>query len=379
MCILESSVPDIDSVLQGRTSKAGQEPSKRDVSHLRLIAHVDCPLFDPLTLYALFCMSAAILLYSPNPRRSDVRCITPLFEKLELMLYEILRTEGDYPPLMSISGSRTGLHGVNVLWESSAGSRACSVHSNSPCVSLQCQNSGLEVGSVGGMNTDFPSAQNSDTCSADQNHFRSAHNKYDSDNYSEPYSEDEGSVGYTQPPDEFMGRFGYSRDRAGQDLIDQVPTLVLTPDFDILQTASGSTETAVTPRLDNPAKTASLKTTGAHIHGRVKSVPSRPKRRRWWQIHGLYSVPGKYNQELTPTMCLQGRHNLTSDWYNYLIEWAGPQFSPSVFPFAAPASRYRRKGKLVCQPAGGKKSNGGFNLPGGGGELILDAPARGSA
>ena len=89
VCILKSSIPDIDLVLQGRTAKAGQELSKRDVSHLRLIAHVDCPLFDPLTLDALFCMSAAILLYSPNPRRSDVRCITPLFEKHQLMLYEI--------------------------------------------------------------------------------------------------------------------------------------------------------------------------------------------------------------------------------------------------------------------------------------------------
>ena len=365
--IPESSIPDIDSVLQGRTSKAGQEPFKRDVSHLRLIAHVDCPLFDPLTQYALFCMSAAILLYSPTPRRSDVRCITPLFEKHELMLYEILRTEGDYLPLMTISGSRTGPHGEDVLWESSAGARSCSVHSNSPCISLQCQNSGLGVGSVGGMNTNCPSAQNSDTCSADQNYFRSAHKKYDSDNYSESYSEDEGSLGYTQPPDEFMGRFGYSRDRAGQEFIDQVPTQVLTPDFNILLTASGSTETAVTAGLDNPAKTASLKTIGANIHGRVKLVPSRPKRRRWWQIHGLYNLSGNYNQELTPTKFLQGRYALTSDWCNYLIDWAGPQFSPSVFPFAAPASRYRRKGKLVCQPAGGKKSNGGFNLPWGGG------------
>ena len=49
---------------------------------------------------------------------------------------------------------------------------------------------------MGGMNTDFPSAQNPDTCSADKSSFRSAHEKYDSDDYSEPYSEDEGSVGY---------------------------------------------------------------------------------------------------------------------------------------------------------------------------------------
>ena len=74
-------------------------------------------------------------------------------------------------------------------------------------------------------------------------------------------------------------------------------------------------------------------------------------------------------------MFLQGRYALTSDWSEYLIEWAGPQISPDVFPFAAPASRYRRKSKLVCQPEWGKKANGGFNLPWGGENLFLMPPS----
>ena len=94
-------------------------------------------------------------------------------------------------------------------------------------------------------------------------------------------------MGYIQQPDEIMGRFWSSRDRAGQEFIHEVPTQVLTPDFDILQKASGSTEAAVTACLDIPAKTASVKAIGAGIHGGVKSVPSTPKKRRWWQIHGL--------------------------------------------------------------------------------------------
>ena len=193
---------------------------------------------------------------------------------------------------------------------------------------------------MGGMNTHFSSPQNPDTGPADQYCSRSAHKNYDS----ELYRKDEGSVGYLQLPDQFTGRFGYSRDRTGQESVCQVPTQVLTPDPDILEPAS-------------------INMFGVGIQVPVKLVPSRPAKLTWWHTNGPYNLSRMYNQELTPTMCLQGQYVFTSIRYGYPIDLASHQFSPSIYPFAAPASGYRRKRKLLCQPAVGKKSNVGFDLP----------------
>ena len=34
---------------------------------MRVIFHVDWPLFEPRKVYSIFCISAAILMYSPTP------------------------------------------------------------------------------------------------------------------------------------------------------------------------------------------------------------------------------------------------------------------------------------------------------------------------
>ena len=41
--------------------------STKDVSNMRVISDVDWPLFEPLEVYSIFCISAAILMYSPTP------------------------------------------------------------------------------------------------------------------------------------------------------------------------------------------------------------------------------------------------------------------------------------------------------------------------
>ena len=81
--------------------------STKDVSNMRVISHVDWPLFQPLKVYSIFCISAAILMYSPTPQSAAIGCITPLFERHELILYDTLRSGGEYFPLMAISGFRT--------------------------------------------------------------------------------------------------------------------------------------------------------------------------------------------------------------------------------------------------------------------------------
>ena len=85
-------------------------------------------------------------------------------------------------------------------------------------------------------------------------------------------------MGSFQPPQEFMGRFGYPRDRAGQEIIDQMPAQLLTPDPDTLEMAKGSTVAAVTARLENPEKSAPIGRIGAGAYSREKKVPSRRKR-----------------------------------------------------------------------------------------------------
>ena len=130
---------------------------QRDASKLKVIAHVDWPLFDPLRVYSLLCISAAILMHSPTPQSVGIGCITPLFERHELILYDTLRSDREYLPLMSISGSRTGPAGDNVLSEVSADSRPCTVHSNSLHASPPDQNSGCEGCSVRGKSSELSS------------------------------------------------------------------------------------------------------------------------------------------------------------------------------------------------------------------------------
>ena len=74
---------------------------------MRVIFHVDWPLFEPLKVYSIFCISAAILMYSPTPQSAAVGRITPLFERHELILYDTLHSGGEYLPLMAILGFRT--------------------------------------------------------------------------------------------------------------------------------------------------------------------------------------------------------------------------------------------------------------------------------
>ena len=62
-------------------------------------------------------------------------------------------------------------------------------------------------------------------------------------------------------------------------------------------------------------------------------------------------------------MIRNGRYAIHTDWYGHLLQWAGPQFQPKVFPLAAPGSCYRHNGKWVNQPKGGKDVNGGFAIP----------------
>ena len=36
------------------------------------ISHVDCPLLEPFKVYSIFCISAAILMYSPTPQSAAI-------------------------------------------------------------------------------------------------------------------------------------------------------------------------------------------------------------------------------------------------------------------------------------------------------------------
>ena len=56
----------------------------RDISNSRVSAHVDWPLFESMKVSSIFCMSAAILMYSPAPKRAAIECVNPLFEQNEL-------------------------------------------------------------------------------------------------------------------------------------------------------------------------------------------------------------------------------------------------------------------------------------------------------
>ena len=101
--------------------------------------------------------------------------------------------------------------------------------------------SGTEAGPTAPeLDNDTSRSQISQLTSAEKEYFSPVHNIQDGDAHSEPYSEDEGSVGYSQPPDEFMGRFKLSRDRSGQEITghaDKQHCLNLA--VDALETASG--------------------------------------------------------------------------------------------------------------------------------------------
>ena len=62
--------------------------SQKDVSNIRVISHVDWALFEPFKVHSIFGISAAILMYSPTPQSAAIGCITPLFERYELILYK---------------------------------------------------------------------------------------------------------------------------------------------------------------------------------------------------------------------------------------------------------------------------------------------------
>ena len=235
--------------------------------------------------------------------------------------------------------------------------------------------SGTEAGpSATQLDNDTPRSPISQMISAEREYFSPVHNIQDSDAHSESYSEDEGSLGYTQPPDEFMGRFGSPRDRSGQESAghsdEQHCSNVA---FDALETASGIAAAETTARVGNPAKSASVGVTCVGAIGRVKTT-FRPKRRKWWQIRGLHKASGVANQESSPSMIRNGRYAIHADWYGHLLQWAGPQFQPSVFPFAAPESCYRHNGKWFNQPKGAADMNGGFAIPWGDESLFLMPP-----
>ena len=118
--------------------------------------------------------------------------------------------------------------------------------------------------------------------SAKKEYFSPVQNTGDSDAHSESYSEDEGSVGSTQPPDEFVGRFGFPRDRSGQEITGHSDEQhYLNVAVDALETASGIAAAEATAREGNPAKSASGGVTGVGAIGLVKTTV-RPKRRQWW-------------------------------------------------------------------------------------------------
>ena len=93
---------DINSAHSTPRSVSLVSQYKKDFSSLRVIAHVDWPLFDSMRVYSIFCMSAAIWMYFPALTRAAMGCVTPLFERHELFLYESLRNNGVYLPLMAI-------------------------------------------------------------------------------------------------------------------------------------------------------------------------------------------------------------------------------------------------------------------------------------
>ena len=246
---------------------------------MRVISHVDWALFEPFKVCSIFCIIAAILMFSPTPQSATIGCITPLFERHELILYETLRSGGEYLPLMAISGFRTDLGSLSP-----------------PSVGI----SGTEAGPTAPeMDNNTSRSQISQIISAEKEYFTPVHNIHDSDAHGEPYSEDEGSVGYTQPPDRFMGRFGFSRDKSGQKITghaDKQHCLNLA--VEAFETASGIAAVVVTARVDGPAKSASVGVTRVGAIGRMKTtVP--PKRRKWWQIRGSHKASGVANQELS--------------------------------------------------------------------------------
>ena len=52
---------------------------------MRVISHVDWPLFEPFKVHSISCISAAIWMYSPTPESAALECITPLLERHELI------------------------------------------------------------------------------------------------------------------------------------------------------------------------------------------------------------------------------------------------------------------------------------------------------
>ena len=73
-------------------------------------------------------------------------------------------------------------------------------------------------------------------------------------------------------------------------------------------------------------------------------------------------------------MIRNGRFPIHADWYGHLLQWAGPQFQPRVFPFAAPELCYRHNGEWVNQPKGGRDVNGWFAISWGDESLFLMPP-----
>ena len=260
---------------------------------MRVISHVDWPLFEPFKVYSIFCISAAILMYSPAPQTTAIGCITPLFERHELILYETLRSGGECLRLTAISGFQTdpGLQ-------------------SPPSVGISGTEAGLTTPEP---DNDTSRSQILQVLSAEKEYFSLVHNIQDSVVHSDPYSEDEGSVGYTLSPDQFIRRFGFSRDRSGQDILghaDKQHCLNLA--VDALETASGIAAVVATARVDIPAECASVGVTGVGAIGHVKTTV-RPKRRKWWQIRGLHKASGVANQELSPSMIRKGRYAIHTD------------------------------------------------------------------
>ena len=91
-----SNQSDINSAQRIPRSISTACQYKKNISSLRVIAHVDWPWFHSMKVYSILCMSAAILMYAPAATRAAIECVTHLFEQHEPILYESLRNYGNY-------------------------------------------------------------------------------------------------------------------------------------------------------------------------------------------------------------------------------------------------------------------------------------------
>ena len=176
-------------------------------------------------------------------------------------------------------------------------------------------------------------------------------------------SSDEGSVGPDVPPDEFMGRHGFLRDKEGLETVETLQLLAK----QVETSSSISSSNLLGQGFDS-------QDSGKCMELRPRENPKDRKERLqlfWRKVAALTGTSGPPTKRTSihPQVSKEGRFSFDPPWFHRIFDWAGDEFQPQRYPFADPRSttkvkRPRKRARVwVNTPNGGAAVTQGLNKP----------------